>query len=248
MKFLIQKINGKIRHDFSFTFLESIRYYNWLNEGINHDIITIKYYDTIDENFYFKDFHKDYTPIGSVEFVTAHLKHFFNKTPKPLNVPKELFVFANRKIWNGNHMDIENLDHPIFAKSSDEIKKFTNIINSSDELPAGNYQFSELIKIDSEWRCFVYENKLVGLQNYSGDFTIFPDVLTINLMINHYKSTAPIAYTLDVGVNNDIDEEDESNTFVIEVHQYFSIGLYGFAEHKILPYMFYKAYREISRL
>lgn len=247
MKFLIQKINGEIRHDFSFTLLESIRYYNWLNEGINHDKILIKYYNTIDEDFLFKSFHKDYTPIGSVEFVSAHLKQFFYKTPKPINVPIELFEYANRTIWNSHSNWIfKSLNIQIFAKSNDEIKKFTNIINSFNELPAGNYQFSELIKIDSEWRCFVYDNKLVGLQNYSGDFTIFPDILTINLMINKYKPTAPIAYTLDVGVDKDIDGEDKSNTFVIECHDFFSIGLYGFAEHKILPYMFHKAYREIK--
>lgn len=247
MKFLIQKIDKEIRHDFSFTLLESIRFINWLRENNKKDKLYIKYFNTVSEQkeFKFKVSHKNYTPIGSVEFVSAHLYQFFNKIPKPLNVPKELINFSNRKIWNGNHMDIEDLDHQIFAKSNDEIKKFTNIIDSIIDLPIGNYQFSELIKIDSEWRVFVYDNKLVGLQNYSGDFTIFPDVLTVNLMINQYKPIAPIAYTLDVGINTDIDGEDENNTFVIECHEFFSCGLYGFAEHNILPYMFNKAYKEI---
>ena len=33
MKFLIQTINGKIKHDFSFTLLESIEYQNWLRNN-----------------------------------------------------------------------------------------------------------------------------------------------------------------------------------------------------------------------
>lgn len=49
-------------------------------------------------------------------------------------------------------------------------------------------------------------------------------------MIREYKS-CPIAYTLDVGVNS-------NNTFIIEVHDFFSCGLYGFSDNKILPYMF----------
>ena len=81
-------------------------------------------------------------------------------------------------------------------------------------------------------RCFVYQNKLVGLQNYSGDFTKFPNVDIINKMIDTYKSS-PVAYTLDVAI-------DKNNTVVIEVHDFFSCGLYGFNDHRILPYMFSK--------
>jgi len=49
-------------------------------------------------------------------------------------------------------------------------------------------------------------------------------------MINSYI-TQPIAYTLDVGVVND-------KTYIIEVHDFFSCGLYGFSNHQILPFMF----------
>ena len=91
------------------------------------------------------------------------------------------------------------------------------------------YQFSQVILIDSEWRAFVYKGKLVGLQNYCGEFTLFPDVEKIKEMIKAYKS-APIAYTLDVGIN-------ANGTFVIEVHDFFSCGLYGFSDSS-LPFMF----------
>lgn len=104
------------------------------------------------------------------------------------------------------------------------------------ELPEGDYQFSEVIEIDSEWRAFVYKNKLVGLQNYSGDFKISPNIEKINQMIEH-SQPFQVAYTLDVGVNS-------HGTFIIEAHPMISVGLYGFADHKILPYMFYQCFCE----
>jgi hypothetical protein len=41
-----------------------------------------------------------------------------------------------------------------------------------------------------------------------------------------------------VGINN-------TGTFVIECHDFFSCGLYGFAENRFLPYMFANAFYDI---
>lgn len=232
MKFLIQKINKEIRHDFSFTLLESIRYLKWAS-GDDADV-QIKYFNSKsnDDIFYFKPFHQDYIPIGSVEFVSSWFLKFHNHRPKPINIPEELFhpKFTQRPIINGNEKKINKLKGEWFVKSNDKIKGITGIFNSGkDKLPKGNYQFSELIEIQSEWRCFVYGGKLVGLQNYSGIFSMFPNIESILWMIHAYES-APISYTLDVGVN-------EHHTFIIECHDFFSCGLYGFADHRILPFM-----------
>lgn len=223
MKFLIQTYEGKVTHDFSFTLMESCRFLNWIEEGSAEYKLT----DEIIES--------DYIPIGSVEFVIDYLKTFYNKIPKPINVPNDLnnFAFTHRNIINGTEKDIVGEK---FVKSNDKIKSFTEICS---EAPSGNYQISDLIEIDSEWRAFIYQNKLVGLQNYSGDFTMFPDVNKIELMINKYESS-PIAYTLDVGIFR-------NNTFVIEVHDFFSCGLYGFSNHKILPYMFSRWFYEFIK-
>ena len=71
----------------------------------------------------------------------------------------------------------------------------------------------------------------------TGDFTIFPNIDKINKMI--FKS-APVAYTLDVAIC-------DGATVVIEVHDFFSCGLYGFSDLKILPYMFSQWYYEYIR-
>jgi hypothetical protein len=267
MKFLIQKINKEIRHDFSFTLIDMIRFKNWLYENRNGNKIIAKYlnYDpTIqpDPNNYqsvlqslmipFKESHKNYVPIGSVEFVTEFLQHFYGLTPKPLNVPEELFRYAEREIFNGNHLIMKGRTGDYFVKSNDKIKSFAEFIefNSSEtfpcDIPVGNYQYSQKIDIQSEWRAFVYEGKLVGLHNYSGDFTLFPNVNIINAMIKVYKS-APIAYTIDIGVGVDKEFPYYIKTFVIECHDFFSCGLYGFNQ-PILVNMFYKWFREYLKI
>ena len=70
---------------------------------------------------------------------------------------------------------------------------------------------------------------------YSGEFNIFPDVAEINKMISAYTE-APPAYTIDVGVNT------KGETVIIECHNFFSCGLYGFSDYRYLLDMFLKAY------
>jgi hypothetical protein len=238
MRFLIQKIDKEITHDFSFILLESIRYHKWL-QGDDADV-QVKYLNckANDGVWFFKPYHQHYVPVGSVEFVLSWMKRFGVPVPKPINVPEELFDFADRGIFNGPHYDMDDILDKRFVKSNDHIKGFKEVIDNTYDLPEGNYQFSEVIDIKSEWRAFVYKGELVGLQNYGGDFTSFPDIRTIGAMIRAYQS-APIAYTLDVGV-----EYGWSKTFVIECHDFFSCGLYGFAEHKIYPYMLYRWFHE----
>lgn len=224
MKFLIQTIDGKIKHDFSFTLIEAIGYHNWYGQDSSFQYV-------LSDN----ELLPNYIPIGSVEFVSNYLKTYFDYTPKPKNIPDKLLdkLYTKRRVFNGTEKDIHELK---FVKSNDSIKHFTE---ECDSAPVGNYQISDIIDIESEWRCFVYKNKLVGLQNYSGDFCMFPDVRLINKMIVEY-STAPIAYTLDVGINT------HDGTFIIEAHDFFSCGLYGFSDLKILPFMFYSWWRETT--
>jgi hypothetical protein len=186
----------------------------------------------------FKPMHEKYVPIGSVEFVSEFLQHFYGLTPKPINVPEELFSpqFSHRPIYNGTEADVLKLNGRWFVKSNDKIKGFTELLlcdrNHVWGIPKGNYQISAQISIESEWRAFVFDKKLVGLRNYAGEFTKFPNVYTIESMIRAYKS-APVAYTLDVGINS-------NGTFVIECHDFFSCGLYGFDDHAKLPLMYHR--------
>lgn len=228
IKFLIQKIDRKVKNDFSLALIESVEYHKWFYKANNP--FRIKYFSTTEnqEKIFttINDKYKNHIPIGSVEFVSQYLKVYHNKDVKPRNVPSELFdeFFTGRKIFNGTEKDIIGEK---FVKSNDKIKGFTNI---TDRAPKGNYQISDLIDFESEYRVFVYKRKIVGLQNYSGDFLKFPNVNKIEYMIKSFIN-APIAYTLDVGICKD-------KTCVVEIHDFFSCGFYGFADYKIVPYMF----------
>ena len=217
MKFLIQTINGKVKHDFSFTLIESIEYQNWLSDSL-----------ALIAKFTNETTAPGFIPVGSVEFVSKYLSDYYGITPKPKNIPVELmdYKWTGRRVINGTEKDISGTK---FVKSNDKIKSFTEIC---DTAPIGNYQISDIIEIESEWRAFVYMGKLVGLHNYSGEFNIFPNVSKIKEMITDYKSQ-PIVFTLDVAISN-------NNTVIVEVHDFFSCGLYGFSDHKILPFMFSK--------
>src|SRR5208337_2704947 len=101
MKFLIQKIDKEIVHDFSFTLLESIKYKNWYSNSKDYKVKFIDSGYNADENKSYINFnnsllYKQYIPIGSVNFVTLYLQQFYGITPKPINVPIELFGFACR--------------------------------------------------------------------------------------------------------------------------------------------------------
>ena len=187
MKFLIQKIDRKIKHDFSFTLIQAIDYHRW------HDKKSKICYSFCNDVKLINPYLLEVVPIGSVEFVCEYLNRIGCKEPKPKNVPEELFDYVCRNIINGTKKDIVGKK---FVKSNDKIKKEPIIIdNNLNDIAEGNYQISEVIPdIESEWRGFVYNNKLVGLQNYCGDFTMFPNVQFIQSIIDRYKYIgAPIS-------------------------------------------------------
>lgn len=228
--FLIQTINGEIVHDFSFELLRSIEWNNWFMNETIYDYLTT-------EEIGRRNVEENLVPVGTVEFVHEYIDRKYSTTePEPLNIPVELrtkeFLKRNVVYINCKGLITEN---DMFIKSTTKVKGYTNIQKDFKDIPSDLYMVSDLINIDSEYRCFVYNNELVGLQNYSGDFTIFPDVGQIKKMILAFKNSPP-AYTLDVGVNK------VDGTFIIELHNFYSCGLYGFSDHDVLPKMFIKTY------
>lgn len=225
MKFLIQKSGEDMDHEFSRTLLEAIKYHKWADKDCKMSVV-------FDSKV---DGHNNCIPIGSVEFVQDYLKKHHDLEVKPINIPEELMdeKFTGRKVFNGTRESIECN----FVKSMDKIKGFTDIVSCNNAVPEGNYQISDIIEIDSEWRAFIYKGVLVGLQNYCGDFTSFPSIKLIKEAINEYTE-APIAYTLDIGITY------WKDTVVIEVHDFFSVGLYGFSDYRKLPFMYSRWFGE----
>lgn len=258
--FLIQTIEGKIKHDFAFALEHAIEYQKWRGNDMD---VTYCSLEELKEGLY-EDV-KDYIPIGTVEFVFAFIDKYVkfggSNEIYPLNVPFSLKPYAKRFISDEELVDDRTeiyhewvnrvgRDGKIFIKSDEKIKSVYNDIYTVDKLfdiynlPNGRYQISTLVDIKSEFRCFVYKKQLLGIQYYSGDFMTFPDVTTILEMVDTYCNTigfdATQAFTLDVAVTN------TGETIVIEVHDFFSCGLYGFDDANSLPYMFIRSFYDIK--
>lgn len=201
--FLIQTENMEIIHDFAFALTDAVRYHKWYygNDSFYDYILT----DTCESPEQYEM--EDIVPIGSIEFVQEFLKRYYQiEGVKPLNIPEELRRPEYLKRWVEYRTYRETFKNdyasPVFVKDNDKLKGYTSIVRPGEEIEAGNYIVSEVVDIDSEWRAFVHDGELVGLQNYLGDFTMFPDVSLIKKMVESFKGS-PTAYTLDVGIRKD---------------------------------------------
>lgn len=83
-----------------------------------------------------------------------------------------------------------------------------------------NVWVCEPIKIQSEFRCYVNDGKILGVKHYYGDWSIVPDKDTINTVISNYKN-APISYGIDFAVTS------ANKTIVLEVNDGCNLGNYG---------------------
>lgn len=232
-KFLIQTVNGHVAHDFGFHLVKAIEYHNWLYEDKAFDY-------TLSETSCGTS---DDIPIGSLEYVFSHMErhHGVGKEHvRPINIPVALRCeeFSGRKVYVAKKEDIPT-PSTVFIKSNNMYKGFTDVVKDTSLVPAGEYLVSEVVEMESEWRAFVQNRELVGLNHYLGDFAIFPDVAKIQDMITAYPD-APSTYTLDIAVSN-------RKTIVIEVHPFVSCGLYGFRDYRRLPSMLIQGYQHMKR-
>ena len=165
-------------------------------------------------------------PIGSIEFMQRAAEILGIKLPPPINIPETLKSFCGRKTWTSN---IKDLHYPCFVKPLNDLKKFTGFVAKAPkdfalypEMKGFNGELfcSEIIEnIQSEWRCFVLDGKILNCSNYAGDPLLFPDKFKIEMFISKYFD-APIGYSLDVCVTKD-------GTKLVEINDGWSIGNFG---------------------
>lgn len=200
---------------------------------------------------------QDAIPVGSIDFVQNYLKLIHNiETMTPIEVPNEMRFdkFLNRKYSIINKNELLTKSGYYFTKYASKLKEFSYIglveqlkeeqIDINEPfLKDGLYVFSEIKNILSEYRVFVFHDKIKGIQFYDGDPTIMPtpdEIKKIQEMVLRYmlNNKRPQAYSLDIGL---IEKNDElkRDVMVIECHPFCSLGLYGLTG-SFLPY----AYRE----
>lgn len=226
MTFLIQSDKNKYPiQDFGDTVIRTVNEANWLFNYKKYDFtLTERINDTV--------LNSNYVPVGSVEFCLEWYKNMGTNI-HPLNIPKELWQFVKHKIFTGKLLpsnggywmvkDIGVIKHPDngYKQSYNGDEKF----------------FSEVVQdVVSEWRLFVSRGRIVGCQCYLGDFWMHPDKDYCNSIVSSYDNQA---YTLDVMVSR------SRGTDILELHDFFSCGLYGFAHAKYLPLMLCDTQRKL---
>ena len=158
---------------------------------------------------------------------------------KPLNIPEELWKFCDRKII----IDYcSNINGRWMLKDIDTIKSEINgeIYLDENSNHDKKYFMSEWIdNIDSEFRVFVFNGSIKGINCYLGNELILPDLDYIKKVVKTYNKRC---YTLDVMVT-----ENGKHTEILELHDFFSCGLYGFEDYSILPVMWNASIQDILR-
>lgn len=170
--------------------------------------------------------------------------------------------FINR-LKNKNRLSNDRIKHLVyehspgwFIKSESKFKYPGNGFYGSlgDFINSDYYDSSDLYQIgrgvvglQDEWRIFVFEKKILDMKRYSFEESPLsvhsPDLEIINTVIE--KIDLP-SYSFDLGIvdqNYRIpNHEPKYTTKIVEVHDFFSCGLYGFDDYKILPYMLYRSH------
>ena len=229
----------------------------WLKEPFNEV--------TIEMIKYAKEFDYEATdiPVGDLYFVKYFLSKFCKVSQmNPIEVPIELqdysIVKRNYSIVKGKNLpktgryfvkDVSNLKNFSYQGNieflfpSEYNKNTENNIYIPDNTiklkPECLYQVSEIVEFISEYRCFIRNGKVLGIQFYIGD----PLVTLSEYMIKEmqtwalrYSSSkyAPRSYSMDVGV---IEKNGKKQMALIGIHPITSLGLYGFYNNS-LPDMY----------
>lgn len=239
MHFVIETENGIIEDVEQFVLVKRLE-----SQSSNHTYSLIDKNDLYDFIKYTKSINfKEAVPVGSIGFVRIYLELVHNiSNLTPIEVPSAL---RKDKYLKRNYSVLEKKDLPkegiYFLKSASKLKNFTylgevsNIVSSkNDFLNDELYVVSEKVEILSEYRCFILNDMIKGVQYYDGDCTETLSKDDINLikdMVKEYKKddSRPKAYTLDVGIIKD------KGVAVLEIHTHSSVGLYGYDDES-LPY------------
>ena len=245
--------NGNIipAQSYGYTAIEAVEYANWYNCEQVYDYVLLC-------PLIFKDFGddhgsgynyltRDHIPIGSVEFVLEWLKQM--KAPRrihPLNIPVPLWHLVHRGVEMGTLSALEHKwRNGRYAKDLIHFKKDVDTTNKLDKTQYFQTEYIE--EILSEWRVFVYNKEILGIRCYAGDEWVLPDKTYIEDVIKQYGYSNNPCYTLDVMVYRRIDEHTKQTlsayrgnhytTDIVEIHDFFACGLYGFEDLRYLPLM-----------
>lgn len=239
-RFLIQK-DSPLSVE-SLQLIEEIEAYNRINKFSKIEYLEID----ISELVNFQE--PGYIPVGSLQFVAHYLLFGYGITHMaPIEVPMELMrgEFLLREYNTVLYQDMPRTGN-YFVKDVTTLKSFSfegsvESLFSMEDLcsqliPEHIYQVSSVLKILSEYRVIVIDDKIEAIQYYNGDPTIMPnekEIEKIKKMVLMYSisENRPSAYSMDVAV---VKIDNGRDLALIEVHPAVSIGTYGYTGQKLI--------------
>lgn len=213
-------------------------YMGWKNMGT--DII---FFDDIEE----VPASKWNIVVGSIEQTNSYFKRLGIPPKMSLNIPTCIERYAGRKITRmkmgefRKSLEEGRTNYPFFIKPDGLSKQFLGGIVSKKEIIDMFFTdvqddvpilASEIVNFVSEYRCYIIEGQIVGINFYLGDFRVFPDMTVIDAAVAEYSSEsveyggAPAGYAMDFGVT------DDGRTLLIECNDGWSLGNYGLEPSK----------------
>ncbi|PTL80466.1 ATP-grasp domain-containing protein [Vitiosangium sp. GDMCC 1.1324] len=173
---------------------------------------------------------------GDVPSVLGALAQLGIEPPPTNDYPRSLEPFLHRRFWTSTVREltaaVENgSGPPVFAKPLGRKKRFTgHVFGGYDDLLflrraslSTPILCSEVVRWLSEYRVFVIQGRIVGIQHYAGDPALRVDETrveqAVRLMEDAGEGTS--AYGVDFGVLED------GQTALVEWNDGFALGSYG---------------------
>lgn len=133
----------------------------------------------------------------------------------------------------------ETQDYPCFIKPYKQIKAFTGIVVDNLEEARqftnnfqGQIQRQDIIDIESEYRVYITEERILGVKHYLGCPYKTPEKeITEKIFKLCKENLTNLSYTIDVGI------KDNGETFLIEINDGWAIGNYGLSPDKYYQFV-----------
>lgn len=167
---------------------------------------------------------------GHIGDIWEVLGFFGKQAPPPVDYPPHLKWFLGREIVETTLEEVRGRTDVFFVKPVQQ-KIFTgfvwdpadprsrlNIAVCPDDTPVLR---SDIIEFESEWRCFVRHDELVGVKHYKGDPSLGFDMGVLKRAIADGRGKMPAAHSLDIGLSR------TGRTYLVEANEGYAIGSYG---------------------
>jgi hypothetical protein len=168
--------------------------------------------------------------VGNIGDVWQVLKLLSKPIPEPIDYPQNLQKFLGRNIHLSTLGAVRKSPDRVFVKPVQQ-KLFTGMIwdgkKAQNRLSLAVYDdktpvwVSDIVNFVTEYRCFVFENELVDVKHYNGDWTVTPDRNLVHEAVTASIGKLPSAYSLDFGV------DVNGRTLLVEANDAYALGCYG---------------------